>query len=69
MLRDALTGLHVHVQLFRLSAGVRIRAEALEEHADVVAAIRAHEPEAAERAMRRHVERSAARFAEAFGDP
>jgi DNA-binding GntR family transcriptional regulator len=67
VLRDSLTRLHVHVQLFRLSAGVRIRAEALEEHADVVAAIRAHDPEAAERAMRRHVERSAARFAETFG--
>jgi DNA-binding GntR family transcriptional regulator len=67
VLRDALARLHVHVQLFRLGAGARIRVDALEEHAAVVAAIRAHEPGAAERAMRRHVERSAARFAETFG--
>jgi DNA-binding GntR family transcriptional regulator len=68
VLRDGLARLHVHVQLFRLNAGLRIRADALEEHAAVVAAIRAHEPEAAERAMRRHVQRSAARFAESFDD-
>jgi DNA-binding GntR family transcriptional regulator len=68
LLRDALARLHVHVQLFRLSAGLRIRVDALEEHAAVVAAIRAHDPPAAERAMRRHVQRSAERFAETFRD-
>jgi DNA-binding GntR family transcriptional regulator len=69
LLRDALARLHVHVQLFRLSAGLRIRVDALEEHAAVVAAIRAHDPVTAERAMRRHVQRSAERFAETFRDP
>lgn len=68
VLRDALARLHVHVQLFRLGAGVRIRLDALDEHAAVVAAIRARDPDGAEQAMRRHIELSAERFAATFDE-
>jgi DNA-binding GntR family transcriptional regulator len=66
VLRDTLAHLHVHVQLFRLGTGGHIRSEALEEHDAVVAAVTAHDPDAAEAAMRRHLERSAQRFAATF---
>lgn len=65
-LREAIARLHVHVRLFRLRAAVSIRTEALPEHEAVVTAIAGHDGRAAEQAMRRHIERSARRFAAAF---
>jgi DNA-binding GntR family transcriptional regulator len=62
--RDALARLHTHVHLFRLFYLATATSEANAEHADVVAAIAARDPEAAEAAMHHHIARSRARFTE-----
>jgi len=67
-IRDALARLHTHVRLFRLRFQTRIQTEAVDEHAAVLAAIRAREPDTAAYEMRRHIERSAERFRAAFVD-
>ncbi len=66
VLRDCLKQLHTHLKLFRLAGGDNVRSEAVHEHGAVLDAIAAGDPEAAAGAMRRHVERSAERFATAF---
>lgn len=65
-IREALTRLHTHVHLFRLSDHAAITARALGEHADIVAAIGRRDPDGAAYAMRHHVEASAERFRSAF---
>lgn len=62
LVRDALLRLHVHIHLFRLYYLASATSEANAEHAAIVAAISQRDPEAAESAMRVHVERSRARF-------
>jgi DNA-binding GntR family transcriptional regulator len=59
---EALSRLHTHVHLFRLLFHARVTRSAIDEHAKVVAAIKARDPDAAEAAMRLHIERSRERF-------
>nr|WP_236899907.1 GntR family transcriptional regulator [Devosia sp. SL43] len=59
---EALSRLHTHVHLFRLLFHTRVTRSAIDEHAKVVAAIKARDPAAAEAAMREHIERSRDRF-------
>ncbi len=65
-IRDSLSRLHTHVHLFRLSNQANITAEALDEHAAIVAAIGRRDPDGAAYAMRSHIEASARRFGAAF---
>lgn len=62
LVHEALSRLHTHVHLFRLYFHTRVTEEANDEHALVLAAIKARDADAAERAMRDHVERSRERF-------
>ena len=62
LLLQALAGLHSHVHLFRLVREARVTRTVLDEHEALVAAIKARDPDGAERAMRTHIERSHARF-------
>lgn len=68
VIRESLARLHTHVRLFRLVFEDRIRADALEEHEAVLAAISARDPDRAAYAMRRHIERSAERFSHYLPD-
>jgi len=59
---DALTRLHTHVHLFRLVRHAPVTAATLDGHGQVLAAIRARDGDAAEAAMRAHIEHSRSRF-------
>ena len=59
---EALARLHTHVHLFRLLFHARVTRSAIEEHEKVLSAIKARDPDAAEAAMREHIERSRDRF-------
>ena len=59
---EALARLHTHVHLFRLLFHARVTRSAIEEHEKVLSAIRARDEDAAEAAMREHIERSRDRF-------
>lgn len=68
IIRETLGRLHSHLHIFRLRFHSDVTTEAVNEHAALVEALVARNPEAAERAMREHIERSYARlvsFAEA----
>lgn len=65
-IRESLSRLHTHVHLFRLSNQASVTTEAIEEHAEIVAAIGRRDPDAAAYAMRSHIEASARRFGAAF---
>lgn len=65
LLLQAQVGLHSHVHLFRLVRDAKVTRTVLDEHEALVAAIKARDPDGAERAMRSHIERSHARFATA----
>lgn len=56
---------HCHLHLFRVTYGTGMGSEALAEHAAVVEAIASADADAAARAMRDHLRRSAARLARA----
>jgi DNA-binding GntR family transcriptional regulator len=58
LIAQSLARLHIHVQIFRSSFGSQLAAEAVAEHARVLDAILAHDGDAAEGAMRGHIERS-----------
>ncbi|MDB5536412.1 MAG: Transcriptional regulator, GntR family [Devosia sp.] len=60
---EALARLHTHVHLFRLVFNARVTADALEEHNNIVAAIRRRDSLAAQAAMTAHIEASRMRFA------
>lgn len=64
--RAALANLHTHVHLFRLFHHSAATREANEEHAKIITAIRDRSAEAAELAMRSHIELSRVRFATFF---
>jgi DNA-binding GntR family transcriptional regulator len=66
LIRDALARLHTHVHLFRLLYDAQVTDEAITEHAEILDAIRARDPDAAAYAMRRHIVRSANRFRSIF---
>lgn len=62
LIAEALARLHTHVHLFRLLDEARVPAAAHAEHAALVAAIRGRDGDAAEAAMRSHIEQSRLRF-------
>lgn len=64
--REALARLHTHVHLFRLFHHSRAKKGANEEHAQIIAALRRRDADAASQAMRSHIERSKARFSTFF---
>lgn len=66
VMRQALSGQHVHLHIFRLMFHARVTAEALEEHERLLAALRAGDADEAAAAMRCHVERSRDRLLAAF---
>jgi DNA-binding GntR family transcriptional regulator len=62
-LRDAQERLHSHLHLYRLYRNARVVQEAtLQEHETIVEALRRRDPDAAEQAMRAHLEASRARL-------
>jgi DNA-binding GntR family transcriptional regulator len=64
-LRDAVERLHSHLHLYRLYQNARVVQEAtMEEHELIVEALRRRDPDAAEQAMRAHLEGSRARLAD-----
>jgi len=67
LVQETLANLHTHVHLFRLFYHARVTADAIQEHQQIIEALTARNPDAAETAMRRHIERSRERFANAFG--
>jgi DNA-binding GntR family transcriptional regulator len=66
VMRQALSGQHVHLHLFRLMFHARVTAEALDEHERLLVALRDRDPEAASQAMREHIQRSHDRLVAAF---
>jgi DNA-binding GntR family transcriptional regulator len=66
VVRQALSSQHVHLHIFRLMFHARVTAEALDEHERLLAAFRAGDADAAEGAMREHVQRSHDRLLPAF---
>jgi DNA-binding GntR family transcriptional regulator len=66
VLRQALSGQHVHLHIFRLMFHARVASEALEEHDRLMAAFRAGDSAEAAAAMRNHIERSRDRMLAAF---
>jgi DNA-binding GntR family transcriptional regulator len=66
LIRATLGHLHTHFHIFRLMYHSRVTEEALEEHEHILAAFKAGDPDAAEAAMRDHIERSRDRLVPAF---
>lgn len=66
LVRQTLSYQHTHFHIFRLMFHARVTEEALDEHTAIVAAFKAADPEAAEAAMRVHIERSRDRLLLAF---
>ncbi len=66
VLRQALSGQHVHLHIFRLMFHARVASEALEEHDRLLNAFRAGDSAEAAAAMRNHIERSRDRMIAAF---
>lgn len=62
LVQETLANLHTHVHLFRLFHHQQATSDANEEHAQLIEAFEARDPDRAERVMRTHVERSHARF-------
>jgi DNA-binding GntR family transcriptional regulator len=68
-LRAALERTHCHLHTFRLYYSSGIGSQAVAEHRAVVKAIAAGRPEAAEKAMRRHLEKALRRLVSATSEP
>ena len=66
LIRETLWHQHTHFHIFRLMFHSRVTDEALDEHDHIMSAFEARDPDAAEDAMRVHVERSRGRIAQAF---
>ncbi|WP_235610658.1 GntR family transcriptional regulator [Bordetella sp. H567] len=66
VIRTTLFNLHVHLHIFRLMFHSRVTQEALQEHENLLAAFRAHDPDAAYAAMYEHIQRSRDRLLSAF---
>lgn len=66
LVHETLANLHTHVHLFRLFYHARVTTDAIQEHQQIIEALAARDPQAAETAMRHHIERSRGRFASAF---
>lgn len=68
LIADSLARLHIHVHIFRSCFRSEIAEEAVHEHDAIIAAIRARNGDAAESAMRRHIERSYGRLRDFIND-
>lgn len=66
LIRQTLTFQHTHFHVFRLMYHARVTEEALDEHEAILAAFAAADTEAAEAAMRIHIEHSRDRLLPAF---
>ena len=66
LIRQTLSFQHTHFHIFRLMFHSRVTEEALDEHEAILAAFAAHDPDAAGRAMRSHIEHSRDRLLPAF---
>jgi DNA-binding GntR family transcriptional regulator len=62
LIQETLSRLHTHVHLFRLYFTARATTDANKEHARIISAIKRHDANGAEAAMRDHIERSRERF-------
>jgi DNA-binding GntR family transcriptional regulator len=62
LIADTIERLHVHLHIFRFLYSTNAPAEAAEEHRRIIDALLAHDPAAAEAAMRDHLERSRVRM-------
>ncbi|MFC7404180.1 GntR family transcriptional regulator [Georgenia alba] len=65
-IRESLLRLHLHTHLFRLANYQQITTRAVDEHAEVLAALRARDPGEAALSMRQHIHLSAGRFRTSF---
>lgn len=68
VVREALSRLHTHVHLFRLLYHSEVTFLAMGEHAEVLEAIAARDPDAAAYAMRQHILLSRDRFRKLFDE-
>ena len=68
LIRDTLNHQHVHFHIFRLMFHSRVTEEALAEHEAIISAFEARDAEAAETAMRVHIERSRDRLLPVFDE-
>ncbi|MDI7924755.1 GntR family transcriptional regulator [Ferirhizobium litorale] len=68
LIREMLSFQHTHFHIFRLMFHWRVTEEALDEHQALLDAFSAHDPEAAEKAMRVHIEHSRDRLLPAFAE-
>ena len=66
LIRQTLTFQHTHFHIFRLMFHARVTEEALDEHEAILAAFATRDPDAAEKAMRIHIEHSRDRLLPAF---
>jgi DNA-binding GntR family transcriptional regulator len=66
LIRETLTFQHTHFHIFRLMFHRRVTEEALGEHQRLLDAFAAHDPDAAAKAMRVHIEHSRDRLLPAF---
>lgn len=66
LVRDILAHQHVHFHIFRLLFHSRVTEEALAEHEAIITAFEHRDADAAERAMRVHIERSRDRILPVF---
>lgn len=66
LIRESLARLHTHFHIFRLLFHSRVTEEALEEHAQIMKALKSGDGEGAAAAMRRHIERSRDRLLPTF---
>lgn len=67
IIADALARLHIHIHIFRACFRDEITKEAINEHNQIFSALKSHNGEQAEAAMRRHIEKSYARLSSFVG--
>jgi DNA-binding GntR family transcriptional regulator len=65
LIADTIERLHVHLHIFRFLYSTNAPEQAAEEHRRIIEALLAHDPAAAEAAMRDHLEQSRVRMDEA----
>jgi DNA-binding GntR family transcriptional regulator len=66
LIRQTLSHQHTHFHIFRLMYHARVTEEALDEHEAILAAFSSADPDAAQKAMRIHIEHSRDRLLPAF---
>lgn len=62
LLHEIVIRQHTHIHLFRLRFEIGVTRLAIGEHEEIIAALRAHAPDEAAAAMKRHIEQGHARF-------